>query len=121
MAILGIEFNLINIIISSIIFGVGVDYSIFVLNGLIAETTSHQSQTLLQHKIAITLSVFVLIVVLASLLFAVHPALRSVGVSTLIGMCATILLTYNMQPFLFRQLLKNKMFKNKVLKINTRK
>lgn len=121
MTLFGIEFNLINIIISSIIFGVGVDYSIFVLNGLIAEMSGHQSQKLLQHKIAITLSVFVLIVVLTSLLFAVHPALRSVGVSTLIGMGATILLTYSLQPFLFRQLIKNKLFKNKVLKINTRK
>ncbi|MBO7635523.1 MAG: MMPL family transporter, partial [Paludibacteraceae bacterium] len=37
MGIFGIEFNLINIIVSSFIYGVGVDYSIFIMDGLLAE------------------------------------------------------------------------------------
>ena len=35
MALIGLEFNLINIIISTFIFGVGVDYSIFITEGLL--------------------------------------------------------------------------------------
>ena len=35
MALFGIRFNLINIIISTFIFGIGVDYSIFIMSGLI--------------------------------------------------------------------------------------
>ena len=41
-----------------------------------------------------------------SLIFARHPAIRSIGIITLIGMAITILLTYSLEPFIFRQLLK---------------
>ena len=34
MAIFNLEFNLINIVISTFIYGIGVDYSIFVMEGL---------------------------------------------------------------------------------------
>ena len=41
-----------------------------------------------------------------SLIFARHPSIRSIGIITLIGMATTILLTYSLEPFLFRQCLK---------------
>jgi predicted RND superfamily exporter protein len=41
-------------------------------------------------------------------MFAKHPALSSIGVATLIGMTSTILITYTLQPFLFRLLMKTK-------------
>ena len=82
MALLGLEFNLINIVISTFIFGIGVDYSIFVMDAL------------------------VLAIVVLSLIFARHPSIRSIGIITLIGMATTILLTYSLEPFLFRQCLK---------------
>ena len=34
MGILGIEFNIINIILSTFIFGIGDDFSIFIMDGL---------------------------------------------------------------------------------------
>ena len=37
MALIGLEFNLVSIIISTFIFGVGVDYSIFITEGLLAQ------------------------------------------------------------------------------------
>ena len=106
MGIFGLEFNLINIIIATFIFGIGVDYSIFVMKGLLAGASGKDDRLLAEHKTAILFSAFVLIVVVASLLFAVHPAIKSIGVSTLVGMSATILITYTFQPFLFRQLMK---------------
>ena len=106
MAILGLPFNLINIVISTFIFGIGVDYSIFVMQGLIAEQRCQSSQLLEYHKVAIFFSAFVLIVVVVSMLFATHPAITSIGVSTLIGMASTILITYTLQPLLFRWLTK---------------
>lgn len=105
MGIFGLEFNLINIIISTFIFGIGVDYSIFIMDGLIAGTRS-DNQLLSHHKTAIFLSAFVLVVVVTSLLFASHPAIRSIGVSTLIGMLSTVLISYSVQPFLFRYISK---------------
>jgi len=113
MAIFGLQFNLINIIIATFVFGIGVDYSIFVMNGLLSKASGKDDRLLTYHKTAIFFSAFVLIVVIVSLLFATHPAIRSIGISTLIGMGSTVLLTYTVQPFLFRQLLKIKYFRRR--------
>ncbi|MBQ9193727.1 MAG: MMPL family transporter [Bacteroidales bacterium] len=106
MALLGLEFNLINIVISTFIFGIGVDYSIFVMEGLLTEARTGQRDKLEYHKVAIVFSALVLAIVVLSLVFARHPAIRSIGIITLIGMAVTILLTYSLEPFIFRQLLK---------------
>lgn len=106
MGIFGLQFNLINIIIATFIFGIGVDYSIFVMSGLIAKASGEDDNLLTYHKTAIFFSAFVLMVVTVSLLFATHPAIHSIGISTLIGMSATILITYTLQPALFRWLLR---------------
>ena len=106
MALFGLQFNLINIVISTFVFGIGVDYSIFVMKGLIAEARGEGSELLDYHKAAIIFSAFVLVVVVLSLLFAVHPAISSIGVCTIIGMASTIMITYTLQPFLFRLMLK---------------
>ncbi len=106
MGIFGLQFNLINIIIATFIFGIGVDYSIFVMKGLLAKASGEDDRLLTYHKAAIFFSAFVLIVVVVSLLFATHPAISSIGISTLIGMGSTILITYTLQPFLFRQMMK---------------
>ena len=108
MAIFGLQFNLINIVISSFIFGIGVDYSIFVMEGLLVDVKGGDKKLLMYHKTAIFLSAIVLIISISSLMFAKHPALSSIGVATLIGMTATILITYTLQPFLFKLLMKTK-------------
>jgi len=110
MGIFGLQFNLINIIIATFIFGIGVDYSIFVMTGLIAKAKGEDDNLLIYHKTAIFFSAFVLMVVTGSLLFATHPAIHSIGISTLIGMSATILITYTLQPALFRYLMRYPFF-----------
>ena len=104
MVIFDVRFNLINIIISTFIFGIGVDYSIFVMNGLVdGQYESKRINTLLQyHKTAILLSAMVLIVTVASMCFALHPAIKSVGFATVVGMIAAVVIAYVVQPFLFR-------------------
>ena len=111
MTLFGLEFNLINIVISTFIFGIGVDYSIFVMEGLLQQARTGEKERLAWHKVAIFFSALVLVIVVTSLAFAVHPAIRSVGAITLIGMLTTILLTYSLEPFVFRQLLKWKHFR----------
>lgn len=106
MAILGWPFNLINIVVSTFIFGIGVDYSIFVMQGLIANQRQEGSRLLEYHKVAVFFSAFVLIVVMFSMLFAQHPTINSIGQSTVIGMLSTILITYTLQPLLFRWAMK---------------
>ena len=98
MVIFDVRFNLINIIISTFIFGIGVDYSIFVINGL----TGKESHLLSYHKTAIFFSAVILIVTVSSMLIAVHPAIKSVGFSTLIGLLSAVILSYVVQPAVYR-------------------
>jgi predicted RND superfamily exporter protein len=56
--------------------------------------------------VAIFYSAMVLAIVTFSLIFATHPAIHSIGLITLIGMASTILITYSLQPWLFRLLCK---------------
>ena len=119
MAIIGLEFNLINIIISTFIFGVGVDYSIFITEGLLTQARTGSNDVLTWHKVAIFFSAVILVIVTLSLLFAVHPAIRSIGLITLIGMASTIMISYALQPFMFWQLMKLPWYKRSVLKKKT--
>jgi predicted exporter len=104
MVLFDMRFNLINIIISTFIFGIGVDYSIFVMNGL----TDTNSQKLAYHKTAIFFSAVTLIVTVSSMVLAVHPAIKSVGFSTLVGLLSAVILSYVLQPALYRWLNRNK-------------
>ena len=115
MAILGIDFNILNIVISSFIFGIGVDYSIFVMDGLIDRERGGNDKLLVCHKTAILFSAFVLLTVVISLLFSIHPAIYSIGVTTIIGMVATILITHTLEPLLFRLLMKSKWMHNRIV------
>ena len=102
MAIFGIRFNLINIIISTFIFGIGVDYSIFIMSGLTSEDKAQGTSVLASHKTAIFFSAFILIVTVASMLVANHPAIKSVGFATLVGMISAVVLSYVVQPAAYR-------------------
>ena len=116
MAILGLQFNMINIVISTFIFGIGVDYSIFVMKGLIEKQRQENSKLLEYHKVAIFFSALVLIIVMAAMLFAKHPTIVSIGECALIGMVSTILITYTLQPLLFRWLIKIPFIKRRIEK-----
>jgi len=104
MVLFDVRFNLISIIISTFIFGIGVDYSIFVMNGL----TSDNGHKLHYHKTAIFLSTVILITTVSSMLLAAHPAIRSVGFSTLIGLLSAVILAYVLQPAVHRWLNRQK-------------
>ena len=106
MAMFDMHFNLVNIIISTFIFGIGVDYSIFVMNGLV--DGGERPHLLEYHKTAIFFSAVILIVTVGSMLLAVHPAIRSVGFSTLTGLVAAVVLSYVMQPAVYRWLERRK-------------
>ena len=116
MALIGLEFNLINIVISTFIFGVGVDYSIFITEGLLKQARTGDRSVLTWHKVAIFFSAIILVIVVASLLFAVHPAIRSIGLITLIGMASTIMISYSLLPFAFWQMMKIPAYKRSVVK-----
>ena len=106
MSLLNIEFNIVTIILSTFIFGIGDDFSIFIMDGLQSEY-KEKSQLLAQHKTAIFFSAFTIIVGMGALVFAKHPAMHSLGVISLIGILVVVLVSYTVQPFIFRLLISS--------------
>lgn len=104
MAILDIKFNIINIILATFIFGIGDDFSIFIMDGLIQEYKNGQ-KTLKAHKTAIFFSAFTAIAGMGVLILAKHPALKSIAMISVIGLCVVVLVSYTVQPFLFKTLI----------------
>jgi len=111
MGILDIDFNIVTIIISTFIFGIGDDFSIFIMDGL--QNKFRTGKELLNaHKIAIFFSAFVLIVGMGVLIFAEHPAMRSISWMSILGMTIVVLVSYSLQPLIFRWIALNPKSKN---------
>lgn len=106
MVIFDKQFNLINVVISTFIFGIGVDYSIFVMNGLLDNGV--KPDLLKYHKTAIFFSAVILIITVGSMMFAKHPAIGSVGFCTMVGLVSSVILSYVLQPAVFKMIQKIK-------------
>lgn len=100
MGILGVQFNIVNIILSTFIFGMGDDFSIFILEGLLHNYKTGR-ELLNSHKTAIFFSSFTMIVGIGALIFAKHPALHSIALITILGMIAVVLISYVAEPLIF--------------------
>jgi 1-acyl-sn-glycerol-3-phosphate acyltransferase len=107
MGLLGLEFNIFNIIISTFIFGLGIDYSIFMTIGMLKEYQTGED-TLATHKTSIILSVITTILGVGVLIFAKHPALYSISVVSIIGIFSAMLVSFTVQPLLFHLFIGSK-------------
>lgn len=112
MGIFGIEFNIINIIISALIFGLGDDYSLYIMDGLLQEYKTGK-KILSSYKTSIFLSAITTITGLGVLMFAKHPALKSIAFISIIGICCVVIMSQILIPFLFSILIKNRLEKQK--------
>lgn len=101
MAVFNIKFNIVNIILATFIFGIGDDFSIFMMDGLLQEYKNGK-KVLGAHKTAIFFSAFTAIVGMGVLIFAQHPALKSIALISVIGLSVVVLVSYTVQPMLFR-------------------
>lgn len=106
MAAFGIKFNIVNIILATFIFGIGDDFSIFITDGLMQEYKNGK-RVLSSHKTAIFFSAFTAIAGMGVLIFAQHPALKSIALISVIGLSVVVLVSYTVQPMLFRLLVTN--------------
>ncbi|PBQ31199.1 glycerol acyltransferase [Sphingobacteriaceae bacterium] len=107
MGILGLKFNIINIIISTFIFGLGDDYSIFIMDGL-GHEYKYGRKNLASYKTSIFLSALTNIVGVGVLIFAKHPALKSIAAITIIGMCTVLFISFIVQPLFYNFLILNR-------------
>ena len=101
MHLTGLQFNIVNIILATFIFGQGDDYTIFVLEGCLYELKTGK-KILSQYKQSIILSALMMLIGIGVLVFAKHPAMFSLGVVTLIGMVCVVSMAYFLPPSLLR-------------------
>ena len=101
MGLFHIQFNIFNIIISTFIFGLGIDYSIFMTKGLLKELRTGE-KVMATHKTSIMLSVLTTILGVGVLVFAKHPALYSISIVSIIGIFSAMITAFTLQPLLFK-------------------
>lgn len=107
MALLGLKFNIVNIIISTLIFGLGDDYSIFTMDGLVEKYRTGKDK-LQSVRGAVYVSVVTVIIGLGVLLLAKHPALRSIAFTSVTGLLCVLFISQTLQPMLFNWFIQNR-------------
>lgn len=105
MGILGIRFNIVNIILATFIFGQGDDYTIFMTEGMSYEL-AYRRKLLAAYKNSIVVSALIMFIGIGTLIFAKHPALRSLGEVTVVGMLSVVIMAYLFPPLIFNWLVR---------------
>lgn len=107
MRLFGMQFNIVNIILATFIFGQGDDYTIFITEGLMYEYATGK-KILRSFKNAVVLSALIMFIGIGALIVARHPALRSLAEVTVIGMFTVVVMAYYLPPLVFRFLTRKK-------------
>ena len=111
-AIFGIQFNFVNIIIATFIFGLGDDFSIFVTDGLLSKY-KYNKNSLGSYNTAIILSAVTTMVGTGVLFFAEHPAIKSVSIISVLGIFCILIISLTVQPLLFNLIIQKRIDKKK--------
>jgi 1-acyl-sn-glycerol-3-phosphate acyltransferase len=100
---LGIQFNIVSIILATFIFGQGDDYTIFITEGLMQEYETGRS-TLRERRRSVIISAVIMFIGIGTLIFAKHPAMRSLAQITMLGMFVVVVMAHFLPEWLFRWL-----------------
>ena len=99
-ALLDFKFNFVNIILITFIFGLGDDFAIFITDGL--QTKYKFGRKVLGHyKAGIVLSSASTIIGTGVLIFAKHPAIKSIAGISVTGILTIVFISFFVQPLLF--------------------
>ncbi len=107
MNLVDIKFNIINIILATFIFGQGDDYTIFITEGLLYEY-AYGKRMLKNYRNSVILSGILMFIGIGTLIFAKHPAMRSLAEVAIIGMATVVLMACYLPPIVFGWLTKRK-------------
>ena len=103
MYLTGVQFNIVNIILATFIFGQGDDYTIFITEGLLNDkNVNNNDERLVQYKNSILLSALIMFIGIGALIVARHPALHSLAIVTMLGMAAVVLMAYIVPPLVYK-------------------
>jgi 1-acyl-sn-glycerol-3-phosphate acyltransferase len=107
MGVFGIQMNIFSMIVCTLIFGHGVDFSIFMTSALQKEYTTGKNEIAI-YRTSIILAVITTILGIGAMIFAQHPALRSISSVSLIGVFAALIITFIFYPILFKLFISNR-------------
>lgn len=107
-----IQLNIFSTIVCTLIFGHGVDFSIFMTSALQKEYTTGKNE-MPTYRTSIILAALTTVLAIGALVFAKHPALKSISSVSLIGVFAALLITFIFYPILFRICFFNRVKKGK--------
>ena len=103
----GIKFNIVNIILATFIFGQGDDYTIFITEGLLYEY-AYGKRMLKNYRNSVILSGILMFIGIGALIFAKHPAMRSLAEVAIIGMATVVFMACYLPPIIFGWLTRKK-------------
>ena len=101
MNMLGIQFNIVSIILATFIFGQGDDYTIFITEGLLREYKTGV-RTVDERRKSVIISAVLMFIGIGTLIFARHPAMRSLAEITILGMFVVVVMAHFLPEWLFR-------------------
>lgn len=101
MGLFDIQLNIFSTIVTTLIFGHGIDFTIFMTSALQKEHTYGKSE-LTTYRTSILLAVLTTILAIGALVFAHHPALKSISLLALIGVMSALVITFVFYPMIFR-------------------
>jgi predicted RND superfamily exporter protein len=108
MTLLDIQFNVVNVILATFIFGQGDDYTIFITEGCLYEHVNKRPM-LASYKNSIIISAVIMFIGIGVLILAKHPALYSLAQVTIVGMSSVVLMAWLLPPLLFKWLIHRKL------------
>ncbi|MCO6147272.1 1-acyl-sn-glycerol-3-phosphate acyltransferase [Flavobacterium sp. NRK1] len=101
MAVFDVRLNIFSTIVCTLVLGHGVDFSIFMTSALQKEFTTGKSE-MATYRTSILLAVLTTVLGIGALIFAGHPALKSISSVSLIGVFGALIITFVFYPILFR-------------------
>ena len=107
MHLSAIKFNIVNIILATFIFGQGDDYTIFITEGLLYEY-AYGKKMLKNYRNSVILSGILMFIGIGTLIFAKHPAMKSLAEVAIIGMATVVFMACYLPPMVFNWLTKKK-------------
>lgn len=107
MHLSAIKFNIVNIILATFIFGQGDDYTIFITEGLLYEY-AYGKKMLKNYRNSVILSGILMFIGIGTLIFAKHPAMKSLAEVAIIGMATVVFMACYLPPIVFGWLTKKK-------------
>lgn len=110
--LMGVKFNFVNVVFATFIFGLGDDFSIFMTDGLLQRYRQGRNK-LASYTSAISLSGLTVLIGTGVLLFASHPALKSIAVVSVPGIICIVLVSLVFQPLVFGLFVQNRVDKGR--------